>query len=458
MGIDNFINRLKSIVGEKHVLLNKEDLLTYMQDASYFEGNQPIAVVSPRTANEVSEILKLCNEYGVPVYTRGGGTSLTGASTPLDGIVLNMGRFDKIIEVNIRDRYTVAESGVRIDDLNLMLSQYNYIYPIDPGSSLAATIGGTIALNAGGIRGVRYGSTKEWILGLEVVLPNGEIVEFGERTLKRSIGYDLTALMVGSEGTLGVITKAILKITPLQVYASMILLYYDSAESVSDAIGLLNENGLIPIVAEFVNKKGAELSLKRVSEEYYEKNANWVLMILIEDPDKALKILSQTNPLMYKKVNDKNEIDKLFIARKRIRSVLIELEDTKNKVDVSGDIVVPPSQLGYILKELEDATSKYGFKNYSMQGHIGDGNIHWDVFYDLNTQKDILKSFTMETAMMAVKHNGCISAEHGIGMEKKEALVEEFKYKNTLYNLELYRGIKKVFDPNGIMNRGKLFD
>ncbi len=453
----NIINKLQMIVGKNYVYTEKVSVLPYVYDASYFVGQMPLAVVAPRTANEVSKILKFCNDYKIPVYTRGAGTSLTGAPIPLGGIVLSMARFDKILEINVRDRYAIVEAGVRIDDLNLELSKYNYIYPIDPGSSLAATIGGTIATNAGGIRVVRYGSTKEWVMGVEAVLPKGEIVEFGERTLKRSVGYDLTALMVGSEGTLGVITKAILKITPMPAYTSMILLYYNDVKSVSDAIGILNENGLIPLVAECMNKQAMEITFKS-DVRYYDTVSKWILIILTEIPDKTLEVLKQTRPLKYQLITDKNEINYVFTLRKRMRSSLLKKRTSVDEIDIGGDIIVPPSELWITLEEVIEIMQKHNIEFSPIFGHIGDGNIHFDAFINIKKDFEKAKSLIKETAMVAVKHNGCISAEHGIGLEKKDVLIEEFRYRNTLYNIELYRGIKKVFDPNGIMNRGKLFD
>ncbi len=286
------IEEMRRVVGPGNVLTKKEDILPYMRDASYLSGGEPLAVVIPGTTTELAKVVKACYEAEVPMYVRGGGgTSLTGSSVPLEGgVVISMNRFDKILEVSVPDRYVVAEAGVRLDALNAYLSKFRYFYPPDPASSLAATVGGSLSTNAGGMRGgAMYGATKEWVLGMEVVLPTGEVAQFGGRVLKRSIGYDLTALMIGSEGgTLGIITKATLKITPLPRRTGRILAYYKSIEDAGKVVARLTENGIIPYIAEFMDGIAMDAAKKSKGIDY-PSEANYMMIIDIASTEESIK-------------------------------------------------------------------------------------------------------------------------------------------------------------------------
>ena len=448
-------NELAKIVGKEYVLTKYEDIVPYVKDASYIEGKKPIAVVIPGSVSEVSKILKLCYDNNIPVYVRGGGTSLTGSSVPEGGIVMSMLRFDKIVEVNIKDRYVIAEAGVRVGELNAYLEKYGYMYPPDPASDIAATIGGSINTNAGGVRGAKYGATKEWVLGLEVVLPDGTITQFGEKTLKRSEGYDLTALMIGSEGTLAVITKAILKIAPLPKRDTMFLVFYDSYKKFGDVIGTLNERGLIPLTAEFLDEISMD-AVKGYGIPYPDKAKALLIIITSENSDETLKALKETNPIEVRTIKDQAEMDNAMKLRKGLySSLLLERDNPEQKV-IIGDIVVPPSKISETIDEIYRAIQSAGLK-VSIFGHIGDGNVHLNIFTGPN-EIDKAKELLLETAMIAVKHGGCVSAEHGIGLEKKELLQKEFAYRGNQINLELMKKIKNVFDPRDILNRGKLIE
>ncbi len=448
-------SELAKIVGKEYVLTKYEDIVPYVKDASYIEGKKPIAVVIPGSTSEVSKILKLCYDNNIPVYVRGGGTSLTGSSVPEGGIVMSMLRFDKILEVNIKDRYVIAEAGVRVGELNAYLERYGYMYPPDPASDIAATVGGSINTNAGGVRGAKYGATKEWVLGLEVVLPDGTVTQFGEKTLKRSEGYDLTALMVGSEGTLAVITKAILKIAPLPKRDTMFLVFYDSYKKFGDVIGTLNERGLIPLTAEFLDEISMD-AVKGYGIPYPDKAKALLIIITSENSDETLKALQETDPIEARTIKDQAEMDNAMKLRKGLYSSLLLERDKPEQKVIIGDIVVPPSKISETIDEIYRAIQSSGMK-VSIFGHIGDGNVHLNIFTGPN-EIDKAKELLLETAMIAVKHGGCVSAEHGIGLEKKELLQKEFAYRGNQINLELMKKIKNVFDPRDILNRGKLIE
>ncbi|GGP19997.1 glycolate oxidase subunit GlcD [Thermocladium modestius] len=461
------IEEMRRVVGPGNVLTKKEDILPYMRDASYLSGGEPLAVVIPGTTTELAKVVKACYEAEVPMYVRGGGTSLTGSSVPLEGgVVISMNRFDKILEVSVPDRYVVAEAGVRLDALNAYLSKFRYFYPPDPASSLAATVGGSLSTNAGGMRGAMYGATKEWVLGMEVVLPTGEVAQFGGRVLKRSIGYDLTALMIGSEGTLGIITKATLKITPLPRRTGRILAYYKSIEDAGKVVARLTENGIIPYIAEFMDGIAMDAAKKSKGIDY-PSEANYMMIIDIASTEESIKkdlesaadAIRTTNPLHVRITTDPEEMDRIYQARKGLYSSLLMERARPGEKVIIGDVVVPPTEVPSTLVDLDGAIKRYGFK-VSLFGHIGDGNVHLNIFANADDEEEMrrVSEFLLETGMIAVRHGGSVSAEHGIGLEKKQLLVEEFKARGTPVNLELMRQLKKVFDPKNLLNRGKLFD
>ncbi len=462
----DIVSSLKAIVGT-HVLSSKEDLIPYQNDASVFEGVSPTAIVIPGTAEEVSKVLKFCYDNNIEVVTRGGGTSLTGSSILTSkGIMISMERFDKIIDVKIEDRYVIVEPGVRIDNLNQYLEQYHHFYPPDPASSIAATVGGTIATNAGGLRAAMYGATKEWVLGMEVVLPTGKIVQFGGKTLKRSLGYDLTAMMIGSEGTLGIITKAILKIVPVPERTGRILTYFKEIETAGQAISELKKNSITPLIAEFMDRYSMD-SITKVKNMNFPKEANYMLIIDIASTkesitgklDETSKILGQFNPIEIKITTDPVEMDNIYQARKGLYSSQLQVRDSVDESVIIGDIVVPTTELPQTLKELNEKIREYGMK-VVLFGHIGDGNIHPNIFARMKDPEQFKKveSLMLEFGKIAIRHGGSVSSEHGIGLEKREMLIEELKSKDSLETLELMKNIKKIFDPKNLLNRGKIFE
>ena len=460
------LNEFYDIVGKENVLTSKEDLLPYTKDASFFTGKLPNAVILPGTSEEVASIMKICNRDSIPVTVRGGGSSLTGSSIPIEeGIVISMARFDRIIETSIEDRYVVAEAGVKLDNLNLYLSKFKHFYPPDPASSIAATVGGSISTNAGGLRAAMYGATKEWVLGLEVVLPDGTIIQTGGKVLKRSIGYDLTALMIGSEGTLGIITKAILKIAPIPEKYGRIMVYYKSIEEAGKAISALKKNGITPLIAEFMDRISMD-SITHTKGIKFPEEAQYLLLIDIssteESIDRKLKeayeILKSTELVEIKLTMDPEEMNVMYQARKGLYSSQLSEREKPGEYVIIGDIVVPASRLPYTLKEIRETIEDYGLK-VALFGHIGDGNIHANIFADTNNDEQMEKvnSFMMDLGRIALRNEGSVSSEHGIGIEKIELLREEYKYKNSIKNIELMRNIKNIFDPKNILNRGKMF-
>jgi glycolate oxidase len=457
-----YLNELKSVMG-KYVATKMEDLIPYMNDASYFTGEMPEAVVFPGCVNDVIEIMKIANKYEIPVVTKGGGSSLTGSSIlKTKGIVISMLRMNKILDVNINDKCVTVEPGLRLDDLDRYLLNFGHFYPPDPASSRSATVGGSISTNAGGLRGIAYGATKEWVLGLEMVLADGTVVKFGNKSLKRSMGYDMTALIVGSEGTLGIITKAYLKIWPRPEKIARILAFFRTIDEAGKAISEIKEH-TTPEMAEFMDK----ISLDSVPDAIkYPPGTGYALIVDASGPAEAIQRRRNEMESILKKysietrsTSDEEEMNKIYLARKGLYASILKLRQKESEYVVIADTVVPVSELPLTLKEIEKARDDDGVRA-ALIGHIGDGNIHANIFADLEDSSEMEKinKFMMDMAMISVKHGGNVSAEHGIGLEKKGLFVEQMKYENNMRTLEIMKAIKAVFDPKNILNRGNTFD
>jgi glycolate oxidase len=461
-----FIEGLRSISGE-HVLAQKEELVPYLRDASYFVGKFPQAAVLPGSTAEISKIMKLCNQYNMLVTVRGGGSSLTGSSIPAaGGLVISMARMNRIIETKVSDGYVVVEPGVTLDNLNSHLSKFNFFYPPDPGSSIAATVGGTISTNAGGLRAAMYGTTKEWVLGLEVVMPTGDIIETGGKTLKRTKGYDFTALMAGSEGTLGIITKAILKIWPIPEVTGRVMAYFKDIADAGSAISELRSKGVTPYIAEFMDKMSLE-SIRATRGLDYPPDAEYALIVdiasTLESIDRQLGLAGDVtksfNPVKVVVTKDPDEMQKMYEARKGLYSSNLSQRDKPEEYAIIGDIVVPPSSLPETLAEVRRAIGDSGLK-VPLYGHIGDGNIHANILVDTSNEEQLRRAndFQLELGRIALSHGGSVSGEHGVGIEKKHLLLMEYRERRSEITLELMRKIKATFDPENILNRGKIFD
>ncbi len=462
----SFIGELTKISGNR-VLTRKEELIPFLRDASYFQGQLPEAAVLPESSLEISKIMELCNRRRVPVTVRGGGSSLTGSSVPASGgLVISMARMNRILETRTPDGYVIAEAGVTLDDLNSHLSKFGFFYPPDPASSMAATVGGTISTNAGGLRAAMYGSTKEWVLGLEVILPTGEVIQTGGKTLKRTKGYDLTALMIGSEGTLGVISKAVLKIWPIPETIGQVMAYFKSVRTAGEAVSELKSRGVTPYIAEFMDKLSLDSVLKTKGISY-PMEAEYLLIIDVastrESIDRQLELVEQIlgsfNPTKLLTTRDPEEMKQIYEARKGLYSASLNLRDNPEEYVIIADIVVPPSSLPDTLTEIQQAVEENGLR-VSIFGHIGDGNVHANILVNTSNEEQLGKAnnFQIKLGKTALSHGGSVSAEHGIGLEKKQLILEEFKERRSEITVDLMRKIKTAFDPNRILNGGKIFD
>jgi len=441
-------------------------LISFSHDKSYIMPVKPIAVTFPKNKEQVATILRICNKNRVKVTAVGGSSSLTGSSIPLNGgIAISMERMNRIIEINIEDGFARAEPNVTIEELNKKLERYGYFYPPDPASAHMATIGGSISTNAGGLKALMYGSTKHWVLDTELVLASGEIIRTGSSTLKMSRGYDLTALVCGSEGTLGIVTQATLKIAKKPESSGITISYFNSIKDLAEAVGDLKKHGMPLIMAEFMDRASL-LEFTHARKKMTPKNANYLLLTSVSSTGKndaiaksCIKIIREYKPVKQEYVRKNREIKQIYSARRELHEKMVGEAHMEGKDIIIGDIIVPPSRLAPALLEIEREIKNSG-QRVALFGHIGDGNIHSNVYFTPIDKKGIREVMKLQERIgrIALKNNGSVSAEHGIGLEKKNLLIEELRSKDSERILGIMKEIKKAFDPNGILNPGKIFD
>ncbi|WP_067142599.1 FAD-binding oxidoreductase [Oceanivirga salmonicida] len=430
----------------------------------YGEG-KPEIVVDVNTTNEVSEVVKICYENNIPIVARGAGTGLTGASVAIHGgVIINMATFNNILEYDEQNLLVTVEPGVLLNQLQTESEKRGYLYPPDPGEK-SATIGGNVSTNAGGMRAVKYSTTRAYVREIELVLPTGEITTFGSKVSKSSSGYSLLNLIIGSEGTLGIITKIVLKILPLPKYDISIIIPYEDMEKCLELVPELSINKLEPQSIEFTESETIEYSEKYTQKFVFPKYVNGVeakayLIVrfdgndeenILKRAEKASKLALRNGALeVYVADNDSRKKD-LWTAR----GAFLEAIEAQAKLLDECDVVVPVSEVANYIKFVNSLKNNYDFKVVSF-GHAGDGNLHiYALSNDLENVEEFKKQvddFMNLLYEKALKLGGQISGEHGIGNGKRPYFK---KYENEV-NLELMRSIKKVFDPKMILNPSKI--
>jgi glycolate oxidase len=443
------------IVGEDNFSDKIEDLIPYSYDAS-ISVHRPDALIWPETTEQISQIVIIANEKRTPIIPRGAGTSLSGGVIAIEGgVVLDLSRMDKIIAIKIEDRYAEVQSGVICDNLNRELSRYNFIFPPDPASSSVATLGGNVATNAGGIKGAKYGTTRDYVLGLQVVIPTGEIMRTGAHTMKCVSGYDLPKLFAGSEGTLGIITEVTLKINPIPPHAMTAMATFGRLEDAGHAISEVMTSNIIPSVMEIIDKITLQSIRENTSLELPECEA----MLLTETDGYTwqeveaqmtviLEILKKNNPLEVKTAKEEKERMKLWAARKSSYATLSRISS-----GVLDDVTVPISRITELLVGVQEISQKHGLL-IGTYGHAGDGNLHPQILYDPYDPEQVKKMEMVESDLfhLAVSLNGTLTGEHGIGLSKAAFMGLE----HDRVEIEVMKKIKKALDPNNIMNPGKM--
>jgi len=454
---DSVIKEIAAVVGSAHILTTPEDCWTYAYDATD-RAHMPEAVVFPGSAAEISEILKLANQYRFPVTPRGAGTGRSGGSVPVaGGVVLVLTRLNRILEINRQDLVAVVEPGVITGRLQRAVAEQGLYYPPDPSSADFCTIGGNVAECAGGAVAVQYGVTRDYVLGLTVVLPTGEIINAGTRTMKGVVGYDLTRLFLGSEGTLGVITRIILRLVGKPAARQTLAAGFRTMEAAAEAVSAILAGGLAPTALEFMDR----VTLECVGEMLpFAIPAATAALLLVavdghpRDVEARAGRIAQfcrehgARPVLRAKTPE--EAEGLWKARKVVSPALLKVKPQK----VSEDVVVPLGAIPRLIAGLQEVSRRRGLL-VPCYGHAGDGNIHVNVLYDrgVDRERDAVGGAVEDIFRLVRELEGTLSGEHGIGLTKAPYLGMEL----SPAAMALQRRIKQAFDPNNIMNPGKIF-
>ena len=447
---------LIEIVGEDCFTDRLIDLISYSKDASEHK-HRPEAAVWATTTEEVSAILKLANQEMFPVTARGAGTSLAGLTVPEQGgLVLDLGRMNKIVEINIEDRLAVVQPGVVYADLEKALAPHGFFFPPDPASGKVCTLGGNVATNAGGIKGAKYGTTKDYVLALEVVLPDGRVLHTGSRCMKSVSGYDLTKLFVGSEGTLGVVTEIILKINPRPALTSTAMATFQDLEDAGRAVSEIMYCGILPSALEIVDQQTLIAINQNTDLDLPEVEA-----ILVAEADghtkeeteyqlsKIINIFKKNGAGSVTRAEKPEDAEALWTARKSAYAVITRIN---NNIFVE-DLTVPMSKVPDMLRAISDIGKKYDLKMPTV-GHAGDGNLHPCISID-GTNPDEMKRMQEASAELfkkVIELGGTLTGEHGIGLAKARFM----KMEHDDVAMDVMRSIKQTFDPNNILNPGKM--
>ncbi len=455
------LNHFTSILTKEQILFAEEDKLDYSHDETEDYIFIPDVVLIPNNTEEVSSILTYCNEHFIPVTPRAGGTGLSGGALAVHGgVILSMERFNKIIEVDTRNLQATVEPGVITQVFMDEIAKHELMYPVDPSSKGSCMLGGNLAESSGGPRAVKYGTVRDYVLNIEMVLPTGEIIWTGANTLKYASGYNLTQLMIGSEGTLAVITKIVFKLVPSPKHNLLLLASFYESENACDAVSAIFRAGISPSALEFMEKDGVDWVVKYEGIHFNQKE-NIKAYLLIEVDGNELDLMYKdceaiTEVLYQHKVEEVLFADSSAQKEEWWRMRRNMAHSVKaHSVYKEEDTVVPRAELAKLITGVKEIGAKYGFKSVCY-GHAGDGNVHINIIKADMSDDDWNHKLTdgiKEIFQLTTYLNGTISGEHGIGYVQKEYM--HIKYSEV--NLNLMRGIKKVFDPNGILNPGKIF-
>ncbi|MCP3876740.1 MAG: FAD-binding protein [Desulfobacteraceae bacterium] len=453
----SIIKALKNIVGPEHLLSEKEDMYTYSYDAAVLTPRMPSAAVMPASTEELGRIVSLCHENCIPITVRGSGTNLSGGTIPeTSGIVLLTGLLNKIIEINEQDMYAVVQPGVVTATLAAAVEQKGLFYPPDPGSQLVSTLGGNVAENAGGLRGLKYGVTKDYVMGLHFFDARGNYVKTGSRTVKCATGYNLTGLMTGSEGTLGILDEIILKLIPAPIARQSMVAVYDTIEQASETVAGIIAARIIPATLEILDN----FTIRAV-EDYSRVglpiDAAALLLIEVdghpvvvkEDGEKVEALCRKMGAKEIKVAETEKERDKIWAARRSALSALAKLKPTL----VLEDATVPRSKIPDMVLALQQIASEFNI-DIGTFGHAGDGNLHPTILTDRRNTEEFKRVEEAIEAIFdkALTLGGTLSGEHGTGLAKAPFLEKEAGFSSVLFS----RQLRRALDPQNILNPGKI--
>ncbi len=449
---------LLDIVGPEYYSDKLEDLVLYASDATNQNQYRPDAVIRPATTEEVARAVLTARRHKVPFIPRGSGSGLSGGALPVDGgIVCVMTRFNRVLEIDEENLLAVVEPGVVTARFQAEVEQLGLFYPPDPASRDFSSLGGNVAENAGGTRAVKYGVTRDYVLGLEFVVGTGEIIQTGVRTVKGVVGYDLTRLIVGSEGTLGVITKLILRLVPKPQSRETVVAYYADMEDAARTVSALTAARVVPATLEFMDRASINCA-----EDYLrqglDRTAGAMLLIETDGPEAqaraeaevAVEVCRRSGAGKVHRAHSREEAEAMWKARRCMSPAMFRVASGK----FNEDIVVPRTRIPEMLKRMEQISARHGLTIINF-GHAGDGNIHVNVMFDKADPVQAERSHEAVREIMAatLELGGTMSGEHGIGTSKRDFLDMEIRPEA----MNLMKRIKTAFDPDGIMNPKKVF-
>lgn len=452
-----------SILDSKHILTDEESLLKCAADKTEDLVFKPAVVLQPSSPEDVSAILKHCNQHNLPIVPRGAGTGLSGGALPIHGgVVLDMQQMNRILKIDTENFQVITEPGIITEELMRAVRKEGLFYPVDPASKGSCFIGGNIAENSGGMRAVKYGVVQDQVLNLEIVLPNGEIMWTGANTLKNATGYNLTQLIVGSEGTLAVVTKIVLKLLKAPTQDLLVFVPFTSAENACEAVHKIFMAGYTPSALEFMERDAIDVAQEFIGEQHIKLEDNIGAALLIEVDGTDQEQLMKEMEGIFEVLQEFETGEILFAdtsAHKenlwKVRSVMGEAAKSAS-IYKEEDTVVPRAKLPKLIEKVKALGKEYGFHSI-VYGHAGDGNLHINILKkDMSDDQwnNVLPKAIRELFVYTRSLGGTISGEHGIGYVQKE-------YMNTVFSetgLDLQRQIKNIFDPNGILNPGKIFE
>ncbi len=453
----DILNQLRQILGKDSLLTSCEDRACCSYDATG-QSFLPDAAALPETAEQIAAILRLANECRFPVIPRGAGSGATGGALPVaGGLVISFARMNRILEIDAANMIAVAEPGVITGELQAAVRKHGLMYPPDPASLKFCSLGGNAAECAGGPSAVKYGVTRDYIIGLEAVLPTGEIIKTGVRTEKGVVGYDLTRLLVGSEGTLAVFTKLILRLLPLPEAKRTFLLSFSTLAEATALVAEILAAGLLPCTLEFMDKNAIAAVRRRLSSPPPEDVAALLLVEFDGMADEVARqagrfaeFVRQEGNCALRQAEDEQETAELWQARRSISPAVLSLRPHK----IAEDVVVPRTKIPELVAFLERLAAELKLLILSF-GHAGDGNIHVNIMLDKSKAEEARRGLEAKERLFrfVLSLGGTLSGEHGIGITKAAFLPLEI----DLTTLQLMRRLKQLFDPNGILNPGKIF-
>lgn len=447
---------LAEIVGRDNYTENLIDLVSFSYDASE-HTHRPACGVWAQTTEQVSAVLKLAGTSAIPVIPRGAGTGLSGMAVPVrGGIVLDLSRMNQILRISIEDRLAIVQPGVIYSDLEKTLLPYGFFFPPDPASGKVSTLGGNVATNAGGVKGAKYGTTRDYVLALEVVLPDGRIMRSGSRAMKSVSGYDLTRLFVGSEGTLGVVTDITLKINPKPTAASTAMATFDNLEDAGHSVIEIMHSGIIPSVLEILGRhtiqainQNTDLHLPEVDALLLAETDGHTKEETEYQMNKIIAAFRSNNPRELKQAASEAEAEELWKARKSAYAVLARIMTHF----VLEDVTVPIGKVAHFLKGIEEIAKRRNLQIATF-GHAGDGNLHPQILYDGYDRQQVerMEAASADLFQLAIDLGGTLTGEHGIGLSKAPYMALE----HDQTAMDVMRSIKNLLDPGNILNPGKM--